>query len=335
MSASLKQSPTTRGTGGSDCVIDVSGLRRTFGLNPALASVSLMVGRGEIHALLGPNGAGKSTLLRILCGLVEPTAGTGQILGRPPRALRRRDVRKLIGLVPSGDRSFYQRLSGLENLVFFGRMHGLGRQEALKRAESGLASVGLTDAGTRPVGTYSHGMQKRLSVARALLTDPALLLVDEATHDLDPEGARRVQELVAQAAAAGAAVVWATQRLDEIRSFANAVTLLDGGEVRFAGTVPQLMALCEPRRYILRLRAVSPSEDSLLERAGAVLDGAGTITRKDALDSDHYLLQLHEGSVLGDALTALIGGGVEVRGCSEERSEIETSFLLLTHKGAE
>jgi ABC-2 type transport system ATP-binding protein len=331
MSATLKPSPAVRGADVSDTVIDVSGLVRTFGSNPALRGVSLTVKRGEIHALLGPNGAGKSTLLRILCGLVEPSAGAGHILDRPPRALRRRDARRLIGLVPSGDRSFYQRLSGLENLVFFGRLHGLGRSEALRRAESGLASVGLTHAGARPVGIYSHGMQKRLSVARALLTEPALLLVDEATHDLDPEGARRVQELVAQAAADGAAVVWATQRLDEIRSFANAVTLLDGGEVRFAGTVPQLMSLCEPRRYILRLRAAPSAEAGLMERAASALGGMGTISRKDAVDSDHYLLHLHEGSILGDALTALMEAGVTVHACSEERSEIESSFLLLTN----
>jgi ABC-type multidrug transport system ATPase subunit len=105
-----------------------------------------------------------------------------------------------------------------------------------------LAAVGLTDAARRRVATYSHGMQKRLSIARALLTQPAVLLVDEATHDLDPEGAQRVRGLVAERAAAGAAVVWATQRVDEIGDFAHRVTLLSGGRVRFTGSVGELLA---------------------------------------------------------------------------------------------
>ena len=96
-------------------------------------------------------------------------------------------------------------------------------------------------------------MQKRLAVARALLTSPPVLLIDEATHDLDPEAARRVRELVAATAARGAAVAWVTQRLDEIRGFADMVTVLHAGRVRYAGTVPQLMAQAAPRRYLLHL----------------------------------------------------------------------------------
>src|SRR5439155_16951566 len=106
--------------------------------------------------------------------------------------------------------------SGLENLVFFGRLHGLRRRAALERAREVLEQVGLQDVATRVVYSYSHSMQKRLSVARSLLTDPEVLFVDEATHDLDPEGALRIRELVSDVAARGAAVVWATQRIEEI-----------------------------------------------------------------------------------------------------------------------
>ena len=145
--------------------------------------------------------------------------------------------------MPSGDRSFYLRVSGLENLVFFGRLYGLRKPRAFARAWECLRAVGLEEAARIWVGLYSHGMQKRLSVARGLLSDPVVLFVDEATHDLDPEGARRIQDLMADAASRGTAVVWATQRLDEIRGFADQVTVLDRGAVRFVGTVPQLMAI--------------------------------------------------------------------------------------------
>ena len=110
-------------------------------------------------------------------------------------------ARRKIGFFPSGDRTFYQRISGLENLTFFGRLNGISRGDAIRRSQKRLADVGLADAARQRVGLYSHGMQKRLSMARALLMDPVALVVDEATDGLDPEGARRVQDLVRSAAA--------------------------------------------------------------------------------------------------------------------------------------
>ena len=142
---------------------------RQFGDHVVLREVSLELGAGRIHALLGPNGAGKTTLIRILAGLLTPTSGQVRVLGEDigggPRQLRQR-----LGLLPAGDRSFYLRLSGLENLVFFARLHGMRRKQAVARSRALLREVGLEEAERRPVGAYSHGMQKRLSVARALLT---------------------------------------------------------------------------------------------------------------------------------------------------------------------
>ena len=197
-----------------------SGRRRCSGID-------LEVAAGEVHALLGPNGAGKTTLMRILSGLVDPSAGSAHVLDR--RAGRSPELRALIGMVPPGDRTFYLRLSGLENLVFFARLHGLRRRAARARSLELLEAVGLGDAATRPISTYSHGMQKRLSFARALLSDPELLLVDEATHDLDPVAAQQVRDLTAARAATGTAVLWATQRIEELHGFAQRVTVLDRG----------------------------------------------------------------------------------------------------------
>src|SRR5205823_5258825 len=117
-----------------------------------------------------------------------------------------------------------------------------------------MADVGLGDAIDQRVGTYSHGMQKRLSMARALLMDPPVLVIDEATDGLDPEGARRVQDLTATIAADGTSVIWTTQRLDEIRGFADAVTVLDQGRTTFQGTVEDLMLRSTAGGYLLRLR---------------------------------------------------------------------------------
>jgi ABC-2 type transport system ATP-binding protein len=307
--------------------IEAREIEQRFGTKLVLDSVSFDVPPRAIHALLGPNGAGKTTLIRILSGLLVPLGGRVRILGAP--AGTSRSTRRLIGLVPSGDRSFYLRISGLENLGFFARLHGMRRREAFRRAREVLDDVGLADAADTRVGFYSHGMQKRLSVARALLADPPILLIDEATHDLDPDGARRVRDLVSDAAGRGAAVVWATQRLDEIRGFANRVTLLSEGRAAFVGTVPELMATAVPRRYLLRLQNGRPAGYALEASGRSALGSLGTLEVIGDSSSEHYVLALADGTVLGDALAALSRASIDVLTCREERSEIEQAFLTL------
>jgi ABC-2 type transport system ATP-binding protein len=313
-------------------VIEMDHVVRRFGEHVALREVSLQVRAGEIHALLGPNGAGKTTLIRILTGLLRSHEGGIRVLGMPLGEIGLRDYRKVFGLVPSGDRSFYLRLNGVENLMFFGRLSGLRKAQAARRAHECLTEVGLTDVGKKMVGNYSHGMQKRLSVARALLRDPVVLFVDEATHDLDPDGARRVQDLIQARADAGTAVVWATQRLDEIRGFADRVTLLHRGEVGFNGTVQQLISTGLVRAYVLRLRRDTASAAQMLDQARAALGGTGSITSQDDSDGEHYLLLLDERTEIGRVVWALEEAGIRVLSCREERSGIENAFLRLTRE---
>jgi ABC-2 type transport system ATP-binding protein len=309
--------------------VAISGVSRRFGDADALHEVSLAVQAGEIHALLGPNGAGKTTLLRVVCGLVDADHGEIQLMGTPLERLGFREHRRLIGLVPSGDRTFYLRISGLENLVFFGRLHGLSKTAAMERARTCLEEVDLVDAATKRVGVYSHGMQKRLSVARALLMEPAILLVDEATHDLDPEGAIRIRDLATVAARRGAAVLWTTQRVDEIRGFVDRLTLLHEAEVRFRGTVPQMMATSPTSTHLLQLRARDPKAD-ITAAARSGLDGRGELRPSGDPDGEHFLLSLPDDIPLGRAVAAISTAGIDVLACREEHSPIERAFLALT-----
>lgn len=313
-------------------MVEACGVSRRFDERVALDGVSLAVGEGRIEALLGPNGAGKTTLVRVLTGLVKPDAGEARVLGVDtwdcPRELRAR-----MGLVPSGDRSLYLRISGLENLIFFGRLHGMSKRQATARAHEVLELVGLTDATRLRSGFYSHGMQKRLSIARALLTEPSVLLIDEATHDLDPEAAARMRDLVRSLADRGSAVVWATQRIEEIRGFANGVTLLRDGQAAFQGTVSQLIALAAPRRYVLRLRNSRQSGPELEADIRRAVGAGGTIGALADGDPNDFLLHLEEEAVLGEVLAALTAEGVDVLGCREERSEIENAYLNLAGSG--
>jgi ABC-type multidrug transport system ATPase subunit len=301
----------------------VEDAERRFGSFKALDGVSLAIRPGQIHALLGPNGAGKTTLLRLLIGLATPNAGRVSVLGTTV-AGDDPELRNRIGFVPSGDRTFYERLSGEENLVFFARLHGLRKAAARRRAREVLAEVALTDAAKRRVSTYSHGMQKRLSVARALLVAPPVLLVDEATHDLDPDNAARVRELVAGLASRGSAVLWATQRIEEIRGFADEVTLIVGGRVRFAGAVTALLANAESSRFVLRVGGGSSA-------LGPLQDAVGPAVQLFAqADPGHVLAELGPGVALGDVVTALGAAGAPVQDCRRERSEAEDAFLTLS-----
>jgi ABC-type multidrug transport system ATPase subunit len=321
--ASLPESPAR--------VIDADNVVRRFGDTVALDGVSLAIRAGEIHALLGPNGAGKTTLMRILTGLVEADSGKVVIAGCDPN-LNTRTLRRRVGLVPSGDRSLYLRLTGIENLLFFARLQGIPRRPALVRVTEAIEQVGLTHAARVRVGVYSHGMQKRLAIARGLITYPTVLLVDEATHDLDPEAAENIRSLVRALAARGTAIVWTTQRVDEVRGFADNVTLLAYGRVRFAGTVPELMAHALPRRYLLQLARRDVPVPGTLDGMQAALAGLGSIAPTADGSSDHYLLSLDEQVLLGEALARISAAGYDLLGCRDERSEIEEAFLSLTRE---
>ncbi len=324
-----------RDTGGQpEPVLEVRSLSRAFGTTLALSGISMTVLKGEVHALLGPNGAGKTTLLRILAGLVDPDDGHVHVLGHPAKDFPYRSARRLFGVVPSGDRSFYLRMSGVENLAFFACLHGFGRRQALERARECMEAVGLVNVGRAWVGTYSHGMHKRLSVARALLTRPAILLVDEATHDLDPEGARRIRALTRATAHDGIGVVWATQRVEEISGFADRVTLLHRGEVRFCGTVAEFMAASPTRRrYLLGFRVPRHDGRDLVARARVALASCTECRVLAGPDAEHVLLTLPDHIILGEAIVLLAGAGLDVLTCRDEGTGVEDVFLSLTQQG--
>jgi ABC-2 type transport system ATP-binding protein len=220
------------------------------------------------------------------------------------------------------------RVSGIENLVFFARLHGLGRRAAIARSHALLEQVGLGDAANRRVGVYSSGMQKRLAVARALLTEPEVLLVDEATAELDPQGALDVRALFREQAARGAAVLWTTQRIEEIRDLANQVTVLRKGRVRFAGTVPALLAQASPGGHILTLRPRSQPID--LAGLNGLVGELGALEQTP--DAEHYILVLAPGAVLGDALARILAADVELLACRAVGLELEDAFLALTQE---
>ena len=306
--------------------VRVTDVTRRFGDTTALSQVSLEVRESEIHALLGPNGAGKSTLMRVIAGLMHPNAGSVEIFGRDHRR-DGRFLRQQLGLVPSGSRSFYLRISALENLVFFGQMYGLRRRDAVRRAREVLEDVGLAQSEGLRVQAMSTGMQRRLATARALLAKPRILLIDEATHDLDPRAAAQVRALVRRVTdEREVAVLWATQRVEEIRGFADKVTVLDRGTTAFSGSVIGFLRHGSGSRYIVHLEGTHPP---VLETLSRALKHHAYVGQADGHD-DQFLIEPLEGSRLGHSLDVLSAHGFTVVSCTEERPGAEQAFLQLT-----
>ena len=205
-------------------------LARGFGGVRVLTGVDLTVAAGEVVVLLGPNGAGKTTLLRILALLLAPTGGRLVLFGtdatRAPAALRRR-----IGYA-GHEISCYPDLSGAENLAFYAQLFGVAEPAA--RIARLLAWAGLDGAGRRPVRTYSRGMSQRLALARALLHEPDLLLLDEPFSGLDPDAVERLQQQLLELRAAGHSIVLATHDVDRAVPVASRLAILHRGRIAWA-----------------------------------------------------------------------------------------------------
>ena len=211
-------------------VLSVSHLTKFYGLRPVLRNLSLDVAQGEFVAILGPNGAGKTTLLRILATLMRPESGSYTIDGidalqQPLKA------REMIGLV-SHQSLLYQNLTAYENLVFYAQMYGVGkRQNVEELAKQALQRVDLLRRAHDLVRTYSRGMLQRLTIARAILHEPALVLLDEPYTGLDQASARRLSELLEGLAVSGRTVVMTTHEYYRGINAVNRAIFLSSGQV--------------------------------------------------------------------------------------------------------
>ena len=271
----------------------------------ALADVSLEVREGEIFGLLGPNGAGKTTLLKILTGLVSPTAGRAWVAGSDVSRAHVA-VRASVGFVTSEERSFYWRLTGRENLHFFARLANVPSRRLAARCQEAMEQVEIDGSADRPFMDYSSGMKQRLALARALLHDPPVLIMDEPTRSLDPSAASHLRAFIRDSlnGRQGKTILLATHNLDEAESLCHRVAIISGARVRRAGTFAEIRRTESPReRYRIAVRpGFSPEEN-----------GYRVVSARD-LDGDQgriYTLELERG---GGGLTRFLGEALRAGG---------------------
>jgi len=212
------------------------------GIVRALDGVSLRVRRGSVFGLLGTNGAGKTTLIKICYNLLLPTSGSVLVLGEDPQH-HGRGVRSRMGMVNSEERSFYWRLSGRRNLEFFAALHGMDGGSSARRIEELAELTGIAEYLDVKFSDYSSGMRQKMAVARALLHDPEVLLMDEPTRSLSPDAAYPLQDFILNelVEARGKTVFLATQDMYEAERLCEDVALLHRGRLLYLGTLAGLM----------------------------------------------------------------------------------------------
>jgi len=228
-----------------DSAISMTGLTKSFNDKPVVDGVSLDIPGGVVYGLLGPNGAGKTTIVRMLSTLLKPTSGTARVNGFDVMSDPIK-VRKSIGVLPE-DTGLYDRLTATETLEFYGGVQGLSGDFLQERIEGLLKMFELFDRRHDRVGKYSRGMRQKLALARALIHDPPVLLLDEPTLGLDVMSTRAIRDYVKNVAKEGKTVLLTSNNMYEAQLLCSSVTILNKGAIRASGTVEELEAMSKAK----------------------------------------------------------------------------------------
>ena len=310
--------------------IETAGLTKRFGQQTAVGGIDLAVPRGSVFGFLGPNGSGKTTSIRMLLGLTRATSGQIRVLGeRMPDSAA--SVLPRVGALVEGP-AFYPFLTGVANLrrLDTADRHASSASRA-DRVASALDRVGLTHAAGKKVGAYSLGMKQRLGIANALLRPRQLLVLDEPTNGLDPQGTREVRSLVRSLAAEGTTIFVSSHLLAEVEQMCTHAAVMSAGDIVAQGTLDELRGAGETH---VRVRTTD------VDAAMRVLAGAGLVPSTVELrEGDPWVVAVFPGRTGPHAaephalVAALVAAGVRVRGFAVEEPTLEERFVALTGEG--
>ena len=308
-------------------MVSFSGVRKSYRSTVALEEVDMSIPEGTVTGLVGPNGAGKTTSILLMSTLLSRDAGKVEVGGLDPEQ-DARGVRKLIGYMPDFF-GVYESLTAVEYLHFFAAGHGIAAARRNSLASDLLDLVGLSDKAKEDVNTLSRGMKQRLSLARALVHDPDLLVLDEPAAGLDPRARVHLRELIAELGRMGKTVVISSHVLTELEGICSEIVVMDEGRVAAQGRMDSIRASLTPDR-VVRMRLV----DEDIDRAVGLLETDARVSEL-AVESGRIRFHLTEGDDISAQLLAhLVTAGVRVAEWRIEELGLEELFLRITH-GAE
>ncbi len=300
----------------SENVIELKGLSKKFkGVN-AVDRLDLNVQRGDVFGFLGPNGAGKSTTIRMMLSLIRPTEGEIFIFGKNLRTHRSEILRRIGGIIEKPD--FYTYLSAYKNLEIFGRMSGCDTSKA--RIMELLELVGLSSRWNSKVKTYSFGMKQRLGIAQALLHDPELIILDEPTTGLDPQGMKEIRELISYLSQEKQkTILLSSHILYEVELVATRMIIINKGNKVIEGTVRELL---DTNNMQVTL------EVNDVEKTKAILSDKGIASAIQSVTGNTIILQ-YDKKDIADLNTLLVNAGIAVSALVPKHS-LEDFFLRIT-----
>ena len=306
----------------SPFVVETAGLTKRFGDRTVVQDVELQVPRGSAFGYLGPNGAGKTTLIRMLLGLTRATSGSMRLLGLPVPE-RRNEALARVGAIVEEPR-FHRYLTGRENLRIVAAARG---PEATSRIDASIERVGLARRAADRVGSYSLGMRQRLGIARILLADPDLLILDEPMNGLDPAGIEDTRILIRSLVAEGRTVMLSSHLLDEVEKTVDALAIVDQGRVIVQGSIGELTRSGPPTLLVASGNA---------RQAGALLARHAAV---DGVSDEDGLLRVRlrgEDSAAREAIAdinrRLVEAGIPVYRLEPEHASLESRFLEITSR---
>lgn len=219
-------------------IVSIAGLSKSYGTTKAVDNLNLSINKGEFFGFLGPNGAGKTTTIRMITGIVRPDRGNITIAGFSKH--ERQKIASVLGVVPES-RGFYDWMTAIEYLSFFANLYDIAKDKASEKIKHLLSQVDLAGSKHKTIGSYSRGMRQRLGLARALINDPQILILDEPTLGLDPQGQEDIQTLLKELNSDGVTIFYSSHLLHEVSNLCSRIAIIDRGRLVAQGTVQELM----------------------------------------------------------------------------------------------